>query len=647
MRRGAAAMRGGIVRREGLFSVSKPTFEDVSYSSWQARVEADGASVDRLGTRLPGDVAVQPLYTPERAEGIDRPGVPGTLPYLRGTRSEGAWETGQTYSQVDPRRAARAAAEDRALGVRAPWFQLNPANRTVAPVGADGVLLSSTEDAAQLLTGWDPASGPVYVDAGVCAPALWGALRSHVEARGLAVDSVSGGVLVDPLGILAETGVLPGSLDGAWGAVVGLVRDVAPAASQLRCALVSTCVHHDAGANAVEELAAGIAGGIETLRALEGRGLSIQEAATQIVFRMSIGADVFTEIAKLRAARLLWANVVTRAGGDAAAAAMHLRVRTSWRTRTRRDPWVNMLRATIESFSAAAGGALAIDTLPFDEALGEPTGFSRRVAANTQTILRAESHLGQVQDPAGGSWYVESLTRDLAEKAWAVVQGLEAEGGLSVALGAGTWQARIRTSNETARARVATGRAPVTGVSVFPLLDERSPEREPSTGGEKTAGLQDDSFAQGEALRVEPLSVGRLASAFEELRDRTEGNRPVVFSANLGKLKEHNARSTFARDALATGGIEVVAGDGVDAASVADAFQDSGAKAAVICGTDGRYEEMGTAVVEALRGAGARVVMLAGKPDMAKRCGDAVPLHLRADLPELLSNLIGQIGGDA
>ncbi len=270
---------------------------------------------------------------------------------------------------------------------------------------------------------------------------------------------------------------------------------------------------------------------------------------------------------------------------------------------TRRDPWVNMLRTTVACLGAGVGGADAVTVLPFDHSLGLPDAFARRIARNTSTILIEESHLARVIDPAGGSWYVERLTDELAHAAWGFFQEIERAGGQAAALRSGTIRERLAATWAARGKKLAERREPITGVSEFPHLAERPVEREPAP-----------AVPSGGLPRV------RRDEAYEELRARSDahlastGARPKVFLAGLGPGSAHTARAAFAANLFQAGGIEAVHEPAtVDAASAADAFKASGATVACLCSSDALYAEQAEAVAHALKSAGARRVFLAGR----------------------------------
>ena len=389
---------------------------------------------------------------------------------------------------------------------------------------------------------------------------------------------------------------------------------------------------HNRGANASWELAAAVAAGVEYLRALTGDGLTVADALGQISFRFCADDDQFMTIAKMRAARQLWARVAQVLGEpDAGAATVH--AVSSLPMMTQRDPWVNMLRCTLAAFGAGIGGADTVAVHPFDVAIaggaaGVAPGFSRRIARNTQLLLLEESHLGRVLDPAAGSWFVEQLTGQLADAAWADFQAIEARGGFSAAAGfivEQIAQVAARRSSDVAHRRTA-----VTGVNEFPDLAE-------------------SAQAQGDCTP----GVDRYAAGFEALRDRSDahlaghGIRPAALLLPLGPLAEHNVRAMFATNLLACGGIEAINPGAVDADGVAGAVEGAGTPAvAVICGTDTRYADEVSGIVSAAHAAGVRDVYLAG-PEKAVAGAEHRPdgyLTAKIDAVETLSTLLSRLG---
>ncbi|MCB0909895.1 MAG: methylmalonyl-CoA mutase [Nocardioidaceae bacterium] len=361
--------------------------------------------------------------------------------------------------------------------------------------------------------------------------------------------------------------------------------DLALEAGVLGFVIDATTVH-DLGASDAQELGYAMAVAATYLRTLTAAGVELDCASSLVEFRFAATDEQFPTIAKLRAARQLWARMLELSGGDPIAQVQH--VVTSRPMMSIYDPYVNMLRTTVAAFAAGVAGADAVTVLPFDTPLGRPDGFGRRIARNTSALLIAESHVAAVADPAGGAYAVERLTHDLAEAAWAELGRIEEAGGVEAALADGSLRARIDDVVARRDQEVATRRRPLTGLSEFPNLAETLPTR---TGGRDP--------------------VRRYGAAFETLRDDPPAGR--VFLATMGTVAEHTARATFAANLFAAGGVAVdVAGATTAAAGVVAAYD--GQPVACLAGTDAAYAAWGADVVAALRAAGVRRVILAGRP---------------------------------
>ncbi|MGK5543431.1 methylmalonyl-CoA mutase small subunit [Streptomyces sp. URMC 127] len=612
-------------------------FPDPTREQWQRLVEgvlrkagaadASGPAAEAaLATELQDGLVTGPLYTADDAPGL--PGYPGFAPFVRGGRPEGTaaagWDVRQRHAHPDPRRTNEAVLADLENGVTSLWLTVGPAG-----IPAEGI--------ATALDGVYLDLAPVVLDAGAdFEPAARELLRLHDE-RGIAPHAALGNLGADPLGTLARTG--DGDPDGPLAAAAGLAALCAGGRPGLRALTVDALPYHEAGGSAAEELGCSLATGVAYLRALTGAGLTVNQACAQLEFRYAATADQFLTIAKLRAARRLWARVAEVCGAGGASAAQRQHAVTSTVMMTRRDPWVNMLRTTVACLGAGVGGADAVTVLPFDDAIGLPDAFARRIARNTSSVLLEESHLARVIDPAGGSWYVESLTDELAHAAWAFFQELERAGGQAAALRSGLVAERLAATWARRSADLATRREPVTGVSEFPHLAEQPVQREPAPaapGGGLPRVRRDEAY---EALRAR--SDAHLAAT---------GARPRVFLAALGPAAAHTGRATFAANLFQAGGIEPVHEPAtVDAASAAEAFARSGASVACLCSSDKLYAEQAEAVAAALKSAGARRVFLAGKPGGEQReaytaAGVDEFVFAGADAVAVLSSVLDSMG---
>ncbi|ORW33480.1 methylmalonyl-CoA mutase [Mycobacterium paraense] len=560
-------------------------------------------------------IAIRALYS--ALDELPEPPLPGEWPYVRGGDAlrdvNAGWKVAEAFPVAggDGNAAVLAALTEGVSALR-------------IRVGQSGV---APAELAQLLSGVYLDLVPVILDAGADYPEACDALLALIDELG---PDQRGTLSVD-LGADPLTAKLSGRESASTEQVVAAATRAA-ASRGVRAITVDGPALHNLGANATWELAGSIAAAVGYLRLLTESGLPVAQALRQISFRLAADDDQFLTIAKLRAARRLWARVAEVVGDPEGGAAV-VHAETSLPMMTQRDPWVNMLRGTVAAFGAGVGGADTVLVLPFDVAIaggfpGVANGFSRRIARNTQLLLLEESHVGQVLDPAGGSWFVEDLTEQLAQQAWKHFQDIEARGGFADA-----------TDHIAERiAGVAAGRADdiahrrtaITGVNEYPNLEEPPlPEADSAT------------------------EIRRYAAQFEELRDRSDaylartGARPKALLLPLGPLAEHNIRATFAANLLASGGIEAINPGPVDAAGIAAAVAAAGSPAvAVICGTDKRYHDEAAGAVEAARTAGVKTVCLAG-PERA--LGDAQHrpdeyLTAKINAVQALSDLLTRLG---
>ncbi|TDE55778.1 methylmalonyl-CoA mutase [Nonomuraea mesophila] len=547
-------------------------FAPVSRDDWRALavavlrksgIEADSPE-EALSTLTYDGVTVAPLYDAGDLPGD--PGLPGAAPYVRGARAVAGWDVRQRHTVADP----EAVLADLENGVTSLWLVVGP---DAVPVGELGTMLKDVYlDLA-----------PVVLEAGEQAEEAAQALFGLAAARG---TPLSGN-----LGASGELGAR-------------LARRCLADFPGLRAVVADATPYHDAGGSDAEELGCSMAQGVAELRALTGGGLSVEEALGQIEFRYAATADQFATIAKLRAARRLWARIAEVCGAAGYGGQAQHAV-TSAAMMTARDPWVNMLRTTLACFAAGVGGAEAVTVRPFDARLRPPDAFSRRIARNTQALLLEESGAGRVIDPAGGSWYVERRTADLAERAWDWFQEIEAAGGITAA--AGLVSERIAATRARRADDIAHRRLPITGVSEYPDLNEKPLRPGPASG----TPAPDDGGSTA-------LPRVRYAEPFEELRDLADAQaeRPKVFLATIGPVAVHTARAAFAANLFQAGGLRTeTAGPGTDPEQIATAFAVSGTTVACLCSSDKLYAQHATAVAAALRKAGAKKVWLAGKGD--------------------------------
>jgi methylmalonyl-CoA mutase len=566
-------------------------------------------------------IAIRALYT--ALDELPEPPLPGEWPYVRGGDALRDVNAGWKVAEAFPVSGPVPGADDHNAAVLAALS--DGVSALLIRVGESGV---APGELKRLLSGVYLDLVPVVLDAGADYVQACDGLLALVDRPEDQRNTVSIDLGADPL-----TAKLSGRGAPSMEQVVAVATRVA-GNDGVRAITVDGPAFHNLGANATWELAGSIAAAVAYLRVLTESGIAAGAALRQISFRLAADDDQFVTIAKMRSVRQLWARVAEVVGDPEGGAAI-VHAETSRPMMTQREPWVNMLRCTLAAFGAGVGGADTVLAFPFDVAIpggfpGVASGFARRIARNTQLLLLEESHVGRVLDPAGGSWFVEELTEQLAQRAWQQFQAVEARGGF---VDARDYVAEQVAGVAARRADdIAHRRTAVTGVNEYPNLTEPPlPQGDSSDAG----------------------NLPRYAAGFEALRDRSDaylartGSRPRALLVPLGPMAEHNIRATFAANLLASGGIEAINPGPVDASGVASAVADAGSPTvAVICGTDKRYHDEAAAVVEALRSAGVSRVYLAG-PEQA--LGDTGPrpdefLTAKIDAVEALSNLLTGLG---
>ncbi len=602
----------------------RDTFPPATEAAWLAEVSKalKGKGPDTLTRTLPGGLAIKALYREtDFPAAADPLGCPGEAPFLRGPIAAPdrflPWDIRQRFTHPSPEQTNAEILRDLERGVTSVEIVIDP-------LGEHGVQVASLADAGTVLQG---------VRADIATVAL-----SHVRSPGLGTAALfhewgktQDGAPVfafnlDPLGSLARTGRIDGGLDAIFSGIAAL--DAALAGRSLRSSVyrIDASFVHEAGGSEAQELGALVASAIDTMRRLAVHA-PVARMQDSMIFSLALDANYGIGIAKVRAARRLWARCLELM--ELVPAPMKVQAITSARMLTRYDPWTNMLRGACGAFAGAVGGADILTVRPFNEPLGVPEELGRRIARNTQIIAMEESALGRVADPLGGAWFTETLAEDLAEAAWAEFQRIESEGGLATSLIGGAFQTRVAEVRDARARDIARRKIPITGVSEFPLLEEipapiailakrPADSRVPEIG--QLTPSRDDFPQMSDPADCPALLPVRLAEPFEALRDAAAnaGRPPTVFLATLGSLAEFTARADFARNVFAAGGI-VSKEPPVPPATVTElaaAFRASGCRMAVLCSTDKMYESEAAGAAEALKQAGAQSVWLAGKHEV-------------------------------
>ena len=626
-------------------------FTPPNYEEWkQACIELlKGAPFEKkMYTKTYEGITFEPMYFRTTTEEIlPKNSYPGMGDFLRGATANGyvnnAWGIAQACDETFPAENNELLKHEIDKGSTIYNVKLDSATRDALDarqaekVGDNGVSLTTLEDVEKLLDGLKLNEIPLYIYAGESSAPLMALIVAALKKNGCDISKLRGVIGADPIGALTLKGKLSQSLDKILDEQVAVAKFAVKNCPGVKTFMVRSDVYSNGGANDIQELSYTLATAVTYLRAMLERGLTIDEAAEQIMFNVSMGANFFMQISKLRAIRPIWAQIVKAFGGSQEVQHIHLHARPAKFFMTVYDPYVNLLRGTSQLFSAIAGGVESYESSTFDEPIRKGDEFSRRIARNMQIILREEFGLVQPIDPAGGSWAVETLTKQIKEKVWAEFQVVEGKGGIVAALKENYPQDQI-AEILAARLKAVMGRRDrIVGTNMYPnMLEERlDPRPEDFAENKKirTAAIEEylgkvgnkdfsvdvnnfetviDAAANGATIsdlrgalgtgssdEVKTIVPHRLAEKFENLREATEKfkaehkDNVKIFLANMGPIPQHKARADFTTSFLQVGAFEVLGNNGfatVDDA--AKAAKESGADAVVICSTDATYPEI-------------------------------------------------------
>lgn len=477
-------------------------FPPTGYDQWKAEAQRSlkGAAFDEaLITATYEGIPLQPIYT--AADIAD-------LPHLASAQVPGIWEICQEIQVSSPSEFNEILKHDLQRG------------QTAIHLGLDRGMpaVSSIDELETALTDINLVKYPLHISAGYSAPEFLALLKELYKRKELPIAGAAGSIDADPLGTLVATGKLPVTPETAFERMAETAKWAYHKAPNLKTIGVSGLPYQEAGADAVRELAFTLATAVEYIDRLLKRGTGINVIAGSMRFTFGIGPNYFMEIAKLRAARMLWAKIAASCGGGEEAQKMIIHARTSRYNQTLYDPYVNLLRTTTEAFAAIAGGVNSLHTNPFNEMLGGADEFARRVARNTQILLAEESNLTQVTDPAGGSYFVETLTHQVAEKAWELFQEIETAGGMLAALQKGLPQEQVEQVHRDREAAVLNSDDLMVGVN----FSKNKEDKPPDPGDIPEYAVTDGD--EETAITVTPLRPRRAAGAFEaKRRQETQG----------------------------------------------------------------------------------------------------------------------------
>lgn len=573
-------------------------FPPVPTEKWEEVITADlkGADYERKLVWKTGEgFNVRPYYRAENLEGIKFLGSQaGEFPYVRGTHAHNRWRVHQTVSVVCPKEANAEALKILNAGVDSLSFCIASADFSAADL--DMLLKDICIPAVEITFCGEKMANVAEL------------VLAKVEKEGIAKEDVRIAFCIDPLvkGLSSKGDFCSPNGEKCIARIVELIHKTKEY-KHVRIVTVAGQTFGNSGSTIVEELAFTLSAGHDYLVRLTDAGLDVDAAARKLRFSFSVSSNYFMEIAKFRAARMLWANIVKGYGpAKNCACKMQIHAETSRWNQTVYDPYVNMLRGTTEAMSATIAGVHSLEVMPFDASFENPTEFSKRIARNVELLLKNESHFDQVVDPAGGSYYVENLTQSIAAEAWKLFLEIEEKGGYTEAYKAGLIVERIKASAAAKDKNIATRRQTLLGANQYPNFTEVA-------GKEITAESVTRKQAEGNVL-----VPYRGAMAFEEMRlqvDRS-GKEPKAFMLTCGNLGMARARSQFSCNFFACAGIKVI--DNTYFKSIeegAKAALESKAQIVVVCASDDDYAEAAPKVKELL--GGKAILVVAGAPACA------------------------------
>ncbi len=659
-------------------------------SDWKSQVEADlnGEPFDKsLVTRTYEGINLQPLYTSNDIKDLPQiNNYPGFENFLRGSKTYGYtghdWEIAEEYTQALPEDLNEALRSDLQRGLNSinilldnpTMLGLDADQSKAGEVGKNGLSISGVKKMHVLFKDIDLRDRPININCGFSSLPFTALFKAYTDELRISLMNIKGSIISDPYDYLVLYGKLPISLTQIFDEIAISTELIIKSNSPIKTIGVSGLSYHNAGASAVQELAFSLATGVDYLNKMTDRRLKINDIAKRMKFTFGVGSFYFMEVAKLRAARMLWSKILEAYEASEENRKMFIHAKTSNINQTYLDPYVNMLRTTTEAFSAIVGGVDSLHTNPFDESFNQSDDFSKRIARNTQIILKEESHLDQVIDPAGGSFFVEKLTDDIAKAAWKLFQQIDEMGGMLKSIQSGYIQDEIEKMADAKKKDFAKRKTVLVGTNKYANTKEKmmgitpidynsiyvkrvdytrkykmakdGDEREEiikkleensdpvsydlienaieayldgATFGEVSKSIRATS---DRGISVKPLKQFRLAEEFEELRIASNsfklksGSKPKIFLATMGPIKQYKARADFSSAFFEVGGFDIVYPKGfTNTNDAVKAAIKSKAQAVVICSTDDNYLNLVPPIVKGIKEKSKdTTVILAGYP---------------------------------
>lgn len=614
----------------GIEEMKNQAFSDFSFEEWKKMAEESlkGKPLETLQKTTYEKIILKPLYHQE-----DLPNIldlPGNGDFRRGMQpfgyKEQKWEIAQKLEAETPEILKEKLRSAFKRGQTAISFKHS------------NKLMENPVQLAEVLSEFTPQYS-FAVELQTHQQEFLNALRKNRL-------KITGYIASDPMALFPVSGLMPSNPTIFFRKWAGDVKQMSGDFPNLKTLLINTSVYHNGGANAVQELGIAAAVGVFYLQTLLENGIELKKALSSIVFQFSIGASFFTEIAKLRAARIIWSKIAEIFGAEPADRGMVIAAETSVFTKTIYDQHVNLLRAGNEAFAAVLGGIHYLHVSPFDDVTAA-SAFSERIACNTQLILQEEMNLRNVADPAGGSWCVESLTNELAEKAWSFFQQIEARGGILEGLKTNWLQKEISFIQEKRTQDIFSRKTSIIGTNVYANLADKASVNEQSVSPPFTFETETT-----ETVSIQRIPQARLSLSFEKLRGRAEGmkQKPSVGLIGLGSFKQHKVRVDFVKGFLAAGGIRAVVSEPTHTEDEALAFVATAeTNHFCLCGSDDLYETLGFDLLKAVKDKYPKAIFyMAGLPEKENQLlwqqnGISKFVHVKSNCYETLSAILEEM----
>lgn len=644
-------------------------FPPISTEEWEAVIKDDLEGNDyKEKLRWHTGEGVQPLAF-YRREDLQRLGRSAPITHI----TNHPWEVREPIYGTTPKEGNQAAHKALDRGADALQLSLRIYDSGKNNLELAGPPLQNQADFTSLMDGIPLDQTPLHIDAGFISPALLGMFWHEIRHQSLSAGDIRGTLCFDPIANrLSGSHPKPGDLSNELSLLASFVRRHLP---NIRPLGMDTRIYHHCGASIVQELGFGLASATEILTILTENDFSIDEAAGQLHFTLAVGSNYFLEIAKIRALRLLWKNLLGAFEGNPEKMPAYIHAETSRWNKTVYEPYSNMLRTSTEGMSAVIGGCDALTVLPFDEPIRQPGNFSRRISRNAQIIMREEAHLHKVQDAAAGSYYIEQLTNDLARKAWQLFQSVEERGGMIQAIEDEFVQSSIERSRQKKDQAIATRKRIFTGTNQYPHPDERRTEEQAQpdgtiklvTTGRNTKSVHPYSierlcelFAEGATLgdvagslisagtSIKTLQPYRGPKAFEELRLATERHdiTPTVLNLPVGDPKIRKARSLFSNNFFGCIGYDIRDPIGFeDLPEAVQTIREQQPDIVVLCSSDKEYKRLVPELCEQLAGIEQfPLLVLTGRPEEEQlqsyqKAGIDLFIHSECNVLETLKNV--------